>query len=144
MSKAENQSSTPVTRRAVLARTPAAIAAAGAVSLPAIASASSDDDARLIALVDEYLPPEVLAGADVLPLAESLKLVHRPKSLEEANRGRGRLAFEELFFVHLLRRRAHLPQPLATRREPDDRDPVPGDVDHAAFRAQVPFASPGP
>jgi hypothetical protein len=43
-----------ITRRAVLARTPAAIAA-GAVSLPAIASASTDDDARLIALVDEMM-----------------------------------------------------------------------------------------
>jgi ATP-dependent DNA helicase RecG len=62
----------------------------------------------LLALVEEYLPPDVLRGADVLPLAESLRMVHRPQSLAEAMRGRERLAFEELLFVHLLRRRAHL------------------------------------
>jgi ATP-dependent DNA helicase RecG len=62
----------------------------------------------LIAQVEEYLPPEVLNSADVLPLAESLRLVHRPKSLAEAMQGRARIAFEELFFVHLLRRRAHV------------------------------------
>ena len=62
----------------------------------------------LLALVDEYLPADVLRDAAVLPLAESLRMVHRPKTLAEAMRGRERLAFEELFFVHLLRRRAHL------------------------------------
>ena len=62
----------------------------------------------LIALVEEYLPRDLLRGADVLPLAESLRMVHRPQSLAEAARGRERLAFEELLFVHLLRRRAHI------------------------------------
>ena len=62
----------------------------------------------LIALVEEYLPPELLRRADVLPLADSLRMVHRPQSLAEAARGRERLAFEELLFVHLLRRRAHI------------------------------------
>ena len=62
----------------------------------------------LLALVDEYLPADILRGAALLPLADALRLVHRPKTLAEAMRGRERLAFEELFFVHLLRRRAHL------------------------------------
>jgi len=62
----------------------------------------------LIALVEEYLPPDLLRVAEVLPLAESLRMVHRPQSLAEAARGRERLAFEELLFVHLLRRRAHI------------------------------------
>ena len=62
----------------------------------------------LLGLVEEYLPPDVLRVADVLPLAESLRMVHRPQSLAEAMRGRERLAFEELLFVHLLRRRAHV------------------------------------
>jgi len=62
----------------------------------------------LIALVDEYLPSDLLRVAEVLPLAESLRMVHRPQSLAEAARGRERLAFEELLFVHLLRRRAHI------------------------------------
>ena len=62
----------------------------------------------LIALVEEYLPPVLLRRADVLPLADSLRMVHRPQSLADAARGRERLAFEELLFVHLLRRRAHI------------------------------------
>jgi len=62
----------------------------------------------LIALVEEYLPPDLLRDAEVLPLADSLRMVHRPQSLAEAARGRERLAFEELLFVHLLRRRAHI------------------------------------
>ena len=61
----------------------------------------------LLGLVEEYLPADVLGAAGVLPLAESLRMVHRPQSLAEARRGRERLAFEELLFVHLLRRRAH-------------------------------------
>jgi ATP-dependent DNA helicase RecG len=62
----------------------------------------------LLGLVEEYLPEDVLRGAGVVSLAEALRLVHRPQSLAEAMRGRERLAFEELLFVHLLRRRAHL------------------------------------
>jgi ATP-dependent DNA helicase RecG len=62
----------------------------------------------LLALVEEYLPDEILRSAGVLSLAESLRMVHRPKTLAEAMQGRERLAFEELLFVHLLRRRAHL------------------------------------
>lgn len=49
-----------ITRRAILARTPAAIAAA---SLPAIASTSADD-ARLVALADEYLKFNAWWNAD--------------------------------------------------------------------------------
>src|SRR3982751_2507284 len=62
----------------------------------------------LLALVEEYLPAEVLRYAAVPALADSLRMVHRPRSLAEAMEGRGRLAFEELFFVHLLRHRAHI------------------------------------
>ncbi|HEU4565510.1 MAG TPA: DEAD/DEAH box helicase, partial [Gemmatimonadaceae bacterium] len=60
----------------------------------------------LLPLVKEYLPEPVLAAAGVPPLAEAFRLVHRPPSIREAMRGRARLAFEELFFVHLLQRRA--------------------------------------
>jgi ATP-dependent DNA helicase RecG len=62
----------------------------------------------LLALVEEYLPDDILRPAGVVSLAEALRLVHRPQSLAEAMRGRERLAFEELLFVHLLRRRAHV------------------------------------
>src|SRR5688500_3434049 len=62
----------------------------------------------LLGLVEEYLPPSVLAVADVPALADALRKVHRPQTLAEAYEGRSRIAFEELFFVHLLRRRAHV------------------------------------
>ena len=62
----------------------------------------------LLALVEEYLAPAVLEGTHVPRLAEALRMVHRPRTLAEAAEGRSRLAFEELLFVHLLRRRAHL------------------------------------
>jgi ATP-dependent DNA helicase RecG len=45
------------------------------------------------------------AQAPFLPGA--LRMVHRPKSVEEALQGRDRLAFEELLFVHILHRRGN-------------------------------------
>jgi ATP-dependent DNA helicase RecG len=66
-------------------------------------------DTHLDALLDqvtEYLPADVLKAAGVPGIAESLRKVHRPSSIEEAMEGRSRLAFEELFFVQLLQQRA--------------------------------------
>jgi ATP-dependent DNA helicase RecG len=40
-------------------------------------------------------------------LHEAFRLVHRPASVAEAERGRARLAFDELFFVQILHRRAN-------------------------------------
>ena len=60
----------------------------------------------LLPLITEYLPGEVLVAAEVPEIREALRMVHRPTSLAEAMRGRERLAFEELFFVHLLHLRA--------------------------------------
>ncbi len=60
----------------------------------------------LLPLVSEYLPAKTLARAGVPPLPEALRLVHRPRSIADAMRGMSRLAFEELFFVHILHRRA--------------------------------------
>ncbi len=60
----------------------------------------------LLPLVSEYLPTAVLARADVPALPEALRMVHRPASVAEAMRGRSRLAFEELFFLHVLHVRA--------------------------------------
>ena len=62
---------------------------------------------RLLELVEEYLPDAVWKGARVPTLADALRMVHRPDSLAEAYAGRARLAFEELFFVQLLHRRAN-------------------------------------
>jgi ATP-dependent DNA helicase RecG len=60
----------------------------------------------LLPLVSEYLPNVLLERAGIPPLPEALRMVHRPATLDEAMRGRSRLAFEELFFVHLLQHRA--------------------------------------
>ena len=61
---------------------------------------------ELLALAKEYLPRDMLKRANVPSLGNALRMVHRPESVAEAMRGRSRLAFEELFFVHLLHRRA--------------------------------------
>ena len=60
----------------------------------------------LLAQIEEYLPADLLKSVHVPSIGEALKLVHRPQSIAEAMRGRSRLAFEELFFVHLLHQRA--------------------------------------
>ena len=60
----------------------------------------------LLPLVNEYLPGELLQAGRVPPIREALRMVHRPSSLAEAMAGRARLAFEELFFVHVLQARA--------------------------------------
>jgi len=57
-------------------------------------------------LVQEYLPAALLSQAVVPTLPEALRMVHRPTSLEEAQRGRSRLAYEELLFVNILHLRA--------------------------------------
>ena len=61
----------------------------------------------LLPQITDPLPAGVLAAAGVPPLPEALRLVHRPGSVKEAERGRARLAFEELFCVQLLHRRAN-------------------------------------
>ena len=63
---------------------------------------------ELLPLVTEYLPREVLKSAAVPGIADALRMVHRPASLDEALQGRSRLAFEELLFVQLLQQRARV------------------------------------
>lgn len=65
-------------------------------------------DAHLDALlpqVKEYFPPAILKTGGVIGIADALRQVHRPRTMAEAIEGRDRLAFEELFFVHLLHQR---------------------------------------
>src|SRR5467141_2955505 len=61
----------------------------------------------LLPLLKEYLPDDVLRLAGVQSLREAMRMVHRPQSIAEGARGRSRLAFEELLFVHILHRRAN-------------------------------------
>src|SRR6478672_8550447 len=61
----------------------------------------------LLGMIKEYLPKEMLKKLALPPLPDALRMLHRPKSISEALRGRDRLAYEELLFVHLLQRRAN-------------------------------------
>ena len=61
----------------------------------------------LLPLVEEHLPDELRKSLGLPPLQDALRLVHRPQSVSEAERGRARLAFDELFFVQILHRRAN-------------------------------------
>ncbi|HXE57269.1 MAG TPA: ATP-dependent DNA helicase RecG [Gemmatimonadales bacterium] len=60
----------------------------------------------LIPAAQDPVPPALLAELDLPPLREALRAVHRPASVEEAERGRRRLAFDELFDQQLMLRRA--------------------------------------
>jgi len=61
----------------------------------------------LLPLVKEYLPEEMLRAAGLPGLRDAIRMVHRPTTIAEGTRGRARLAFEELLFVHILHRRAN-------------------------------------
>ncbi|HZK77379.1 MAG TPA: ATP-dependent DNA helicase RecG, partial [Gemmatimonadaceae bacterium] len=61
----------------------------------------------LLPLVREYLPRDLLKKSALPLLPDALRMLHRPASIAEALRGRDRLAYEELLFVHLLQRRAN-------------------------------------
>jgi ATP-dependent DNA helicase RecG len=61
----------------------------------------------LLPLLNEYLPGDLLRAANLPPLREAIRMVHRPKTIAEGTQGRARLAFEELLFVHILHRRAN-------------------------------------
>src|SRR3954468_14125856 len=61
----------------------------------------------LLPLMNEYLPTDMLKSAGLPSLRDAIRMVHRPATIDEGTRGRARLAFEELLFVHILHRRAN-------------------------------------
>src|SRR5918994_3290606 len=61
---------------------------------------------RLIALCDDGLPEPLRQSLDLPALGDALRAVHRPATAEEAERGRRRLAFDELFDLQLMLIRA--------------------------------------
>ena len=60
----------------------------------------------LIALSDEVLPETLRRGLGLPALSEALRAVHRPGSVDEAEQGRRRLAFDELLDLQLMLIRA--------------------------------------
>ncbi|HET9439644.1 MAG TPA: ATP-dependent DNA helicase RecG [Longimicrobiales bacterium] len=57
--------------------------------------------------VDEVFDARTLKDIELPPLQTALQWVHQPETLEEAHRGRRRLAYDEVFFLQLLHARAH-------------------------------------
>ena len=51
--------------------------------------------------LNDLLPKEILTAKKLVGLKESFQMVHFPENLKEAERGRERLAFNELLFTHL-------------------------------------------
>ena len=62
----------------------------------------------LIALTDDPLPEQQRRALDLLPLRDALIAVHRPASVDQAERGRRRLAFDELLDLQLMLIRARV------------------------------------
>src|SRR5206468_8329025 len=60
----------------------------------------------LLPLVTDPHPPAFRASHDLIDLRRALELMHRPKRVEEAEQGRRRLAFDELFDQQLVQARA--------------------------------------
>jgi len=60
----------------------------------------------LLPLVTDPHPPEFRQHHDLIELRRALELMHRPKRVEEAELGRRRLAFDELFDQQLVQARA--------------------------------------
>jgi len=93
----------------------------------------------LVPLVEEHLPDELRARLGLQGIQDALRAVHRPTTLAEAERGRARLAFDELFFVQVLHRRAN-----ATAREP--RTGITFELKRtltSALRSSLPYALTG-
>ncbi|MSR35793.1 MAG: ATP-dependent DNA helicase RecG [Gemmatimonadetes bacterium] len=74
-----------------------------------------DNLAALLPLADEdeHLSTRDREALDLPPLSEALRALHRPQSVAEAERGRRRLAYDELFFLQLVQARARWQQTLA-------------------------------
>jgi ATP-dependent DNA helicase RecG len=64
---------------------------------------------------DEVFDARTLREIGLPPLRTALEWMHAPETLEQAERGRRRLAYDELFFLQLLHARAHYN---ATRDKP--------------------------
>lgn len=73
-----------------------------------------------VEFVEDPLPGDMIARKNLMPLQTALRTVHFPQTLKEATMARRRLAFEELFFLQLLVKKARA----ALAREPAPRIPV--------------------
>jgi len=91
---------------------------------------------RMLAFSRDPLPAELTADLGLPPLRDALTAVHRPETVEAAEAGRRRLAFDELLDLQLMLARARL---LAKRGRPG----VPFQI-HRTFTRQLADALPWP
>ena len=96
-------------------------------------------DALLGALGEDSTPEAIRRRYRLPPLAEALAQVHRPQTIEEAERGRRRLAFDELLDLQLMLIRART---LAKRQRGGVAFEVKGDLT-TALRENLPWALTG-
>ena len=88
----------------------------------------------MAALVTDVLPPEIRRDEDLMDVGEAVTAIHRPTDEETGNRGKERLAFEELFLLQLAAERAR------RRRLAANGIVIPYDVEVArAFANSLPF-----
>ena len=88
----ETPESTPMATRRVLPIYPLTAGLSNAAMVKAVQQALMICDPPA-----EILPPEVLEKYDILPANEAYNAIHAPKSMEEAEKARKRLIFEEFF-----------------------------------------------
>ena len=88
----ESPESTPITTRRVLPIYPLTAGLSNASVLKAVQQALMLCDPPA-----EILPPEVLEKYDILPASDAYYAIHAPKTMEEAEKARKRLIFEEFF-----------------------------------------------
>jgi len=77
---------------------------------------------RYVGKVSDPLPEAVRRRRDLMPLSSALSAVHFPESLEEAERARRRLAYDELFALQLglaLMHRRNREELQGVRHQPD-------------------------
>ncbi len=88
----EDPQSDPVTTRRVLPVYPLTAGLSNASVLKAVGQALMICDPPA-----EILPPEILQEYDILPAQQAYDAIHEPKSMDDAEKARKRLIFEEFF-----------------------------------------------
>jgi ATP-dependent DNA helicase RecG len=75
--------------------------------------------------LDDELPPEIIGREGLFPKAQAIRAVHFPHSIEERDRARKTLIWEELFYLEIIVGRRALerknPAPLSKKPTPSDR-----------------------
>ena len=88
-----------------------------------------------LALIDDHLDDAQRSRHDLIPLAEAYRAVHRPQCTSDADRGRRRLAYDELLLLQLA-----VMMKRWERREQSQAFALPDTPEIAArIRARMPF-----